>query len=129
MSERALEAARESGLVPAGEPLLVMVSGGGDSVALLDIAHRLGASVSALHVNYGLREGAGADQDLVQRLCDERDIALTVERVSLPDAGNLQERARDARYALAERTAESDYAAAHTAETTTRTVDIPNDEM
>ena len=122
MSERALEAARESGLVPAGEPLLVMVSGGGDSVALLDIAHRLGASVSALHVNYGLREGAGADQDLVQRLCDERDIALTVERVSLPDAGNLQERARDARYELAERTAESDYAAAHTATDQAETV-------
>jgi tRNA(Ile)-lysidine synthase len=122
MSERALAAARESGLVHTGEPLLVMVSGGGDSVALLDIAHRLGASVSALHVNYGLREGAGADQDLVQRLCDERDIALTVERVSLPDAGNLQERARDARYELAERIAERDYAAAHTATDQVETV-------
>ena len=46
-NERPLAVARESGLVRAGEPLLVMVSGGGDSVALLDIAHRLGASVSA----------------------------------------------------------------------------------
>ena len=122
MSERVLEAARESGLVHPGEPLLVMVSGGGDSVALLDIAHRLGASVSALHVNYGLREGAGADQELVQRLCDERDIALTLERVSLPDTGNLQERARDARYELAERIAERDYAAAHTATDQAETV-------
>jgi tRNA(Ile)-lysidine synthase len=122
MSERALEAARESGLVRAGEPLLVMVSGGGDSVALLDIAHRLGASVSALHVNYGLREGADADQALVGRLCDERDIPLTVEHVSLPESGNLQERARDARYALAERLAEGDYAAAHTASDQAETV-------
>ena len=122
MSEGALEAARESGLVHTGEPLLVMVSGGGDSVALLDIAQRLGASVSALHVNYGLRQGAGADQDLVQRLCDERDIELTVERVSLPEGGNLQERARDARYELAERIAERDYAAAHTATDQAETV-------
>ena len=122
MSERALEAARESGLVQAGEPLLVMVSGGGDSVALLDVAHRLGASVSAMHVNYGLREGAEADQDLVQRLCDERDVALTVERVSLAEGGNLQERARDARYELAERIAERDYAAAHTATDQAETV-------
>ncbi len=50
-----------------GEPLLVMVSGGGDSVALLDIADRLGAAVSALHVNYGLREGADADEDVRPR--------------------------------------------------------------
>src|SRR4029079_6883328 len=51
MTEPVLAAARDSGLVRAGEPLLVMVSGGGDSVALLDIAVRLGASVTALHVN------------------------------------------------------------------------------
>jgi tRNA(Ile)-lysidine synthase len=122
MSERALEAARGSGLVRAGEPLLVMVSGGGDSVALLDIAHRLGASVAALHVNYGLREGAQADEALVEGLCDERGVALTVENVSLPESGNLQERARDARYAVAERLAEGDYAAAHTASDQAETV-------
>jgi tRNA(Ile)-lysidine synthase len=122
MSEAALAAARASGLILKGEPLLVMVSGGGDSVALLDIAHRLGAAVTALHVNYGLREGADADQALVQQLCDERDIALTVEHVSLPESGNLQERARDARYVLAERLAEGDYAAAHTASDQAETV-------
>jgi hypothetical protein len=30
MSERPLEGARESGLVQGGEPLLVLLSGGGD---------------------------------------------------------------------------------------------------
>jgi tRNA(Ile)-lysidine synthase len=123
MSEAPLEAARESGLVRAGEPLLVMVSGGGDSVALLDIAHRLRASVTALHVNYGLRADASLDQALVERLCDERDIALTVERISLPpERGNLQELARDARYSLAEELAEGDFAAAHTASDQAETV-------
>ena len=122
MSEAALDAARESGLVRPGEPLLMMVSGGGDSVALLDIAGRLGASESALHVNYGLREGADADEELVRRLCEERDISLIVERVELRGEGNLQERARDARYALAERLAEGDYAAAHTASDQAETV-------
>jgi hypothetical protein len=65
MSEAAIDAARASGLLRPGEPLLVMVSGGGDSVALLDIAVRLGASVSALHVNYGLREDAAGDEDFL----------------------------------------------------------------
>ena len=122
MSELPLEAARESGLVRAGEPLLVMVSGGGDSVALLDIAVRLGAEVSALHVNYGLRDDASQDQELVRRLCEERNISLTVEQVRLGTEGNLHERARDARYALAEGLAVGDYAAAHTASDQAETV-------
>ena len=66
MSEWALEAARESGLVRHGEPLLAMVSGGGDSVALLHIAVRLGAAVSVLHVNYGLRGDADSDEEFVR---------------------------------------------------------------
>src|SRR5215208_1350511 len=123
MSELPLDAARESGLVQAGEPLLVMVSGGGDSVALLDIAHRLGADVSALHVNYALRPESGADEALVRQLCDERNIPLTVEQVRLStEGGNLQERARDARYSLAEGLAPGDYAAAHTASDQAETV-------
>jgi tRNA(Ile)-lysidine synthase len=122
MSERALEAARESGLIRSGAPLLVMVSGGGDSVALLDIADRLGASLTALHVNYGLREDSPLDQALVQRLCSERNIPLTVEAVELGSEGNLQDRARTARYALAEQLAEGDYAAAHTASDQAETV-------
>jgi tRNA(Ile)-lysidine synthase len=121
MSDTALDAARESGLVQAGRPLLVMVSGGGDSVALLDIAHRLGASVAALHVNYGLREDAGTDEDLVRDLTDRLGVPLHVHRVTLPE-GNLQELARDARYALAEQVAEGDYAAAHTASDQAETV-------
>ena len=117
-----LDAARESGLVRPGEPLLVMVSGGGDSVALLDIAQRLGASVSVLHVNYRLREDSALDEQLVRRLCEARGVPLTVEHVELGGEGNLQERARDARYGLAERLAEGDYAAAHTASDQAETV-------
>ena len=119
---RVLGAARDSGLIRAGEPLLVMVSGGGDSVALLDIAHRLGASVTALHVNYGLREGVAADEQLVRELAGRMDVPLHVRPVTLPAEGNLQELAREARYSLAEELAEGDYAAAHTASDQAETV-------
>jgi tRNA(Ile)-lysidine synthase len=110
----ALEAARASGLVRAGQPLLAMLSGGADSVCLLDVALRLGAEVSALHVDYGLREEAAADERHCRELCDRLGVELIVESVRLPTAGNLHARARDARYALAERHAPGDYAAAHT---------------
>jgi tRNA(Ile)-lysidine synthase len=117
-----LEAARP--LAPAGAPLLVLVSGGGDSVALLDVAVRLEARVSALHVNYGLREGASGDEEFVRELCAGLGVPLFAERVALGEdpSGNLQERARDARYALAERLTEGDYAAAHTASDQAETV-------
>jgi tRNA(Ile)-lysidine synthase len=121
MSEAPLDAARESGLVRAGEPLLAMVSGGGDSVALLDVAVRLGAKVSVLHVNYGLREGASADEDFVRDIAARLDVPLHAHRVQLPE-GNAQEQARDARYSLAEQLAEGDYAAAHTASDQAETV-------
>ena len=118
----ALEAARRSGLVQPGEPLLVMISGGGDSVCLLDVSLRLGAAVSALHVNHGLRDAATEDEELVRRMCERLGVPLVVERLEPPPAGNLQDWAREGRYALAERHAEGDYAAAHTASDQAETV-------
>jgi len=121
MASPVLQAARASGLVAPGE-LLVMLSGGADSVCLLDVAVRLGASASALHVNYGLREEADGDEEHCRTLCKELGVDLTVERVRLPEKGNVQALARDARYGLAERLARSDYAAAHTASDQAETV-------
>ena len=122
MIPRALEAARESGLLSAGMPVLVLLSGGGDSVCLLDVAQRLDARVSALHVNYGLRAEADSDEAFVRELCSRLGAPLHVERLRLPEGGNLQERAREARYALAESLADGDYAAAHTASDQAETV-------
>jgi tRNA(Ile)-lysidine synthase len=123
--ERPLEAARRSGLVAPGEPLLVLISGGADSTCLLDVAVRLGAEVSALHVDYGLREGSAGDAEHCRALCAALGVPLTVERVELEaaaGAGNLQAEARDARYERAERLAPGDYAAAHTASDQAETV-------
>lgn len=124
-ADRPLAAARDSGLVRTGEPLLVMLSGGADSVCLLDVALALGANVSALHVNHGLRPEAARDEALCRSLCARLEVPLTVEAVDLgarEAPGNLHAVARDARYALAERHASGDYAAAHTATDQAETV-------
>ncbi|GAC1323558.1 MAG: tRNA lysidine(34) synthetase TilS [Thermoleophilaceae bacterium] len=123
MNSRALAHARRSGLVEADRPLLVMLSGGPDSTCLLDVAQRLGANLRALHVNYGLRPEAGADEAFCHELCDRLGVELLVERIQLePLGGNLQARARDARYEAAERHAIADYATAHTASDQAETV-------
>ena len=118
----ALAIARESGLVHAGQPLLVMLSGGADSVCLLDVALRLDAQVTALHANYGLRDAAEDDERHCRELCARLGVELIVEAVPLPDGGNVQALAREARYRFAELHATGDYAAAHTASDQAETV-------
>ena len=53
------ELVRDGGLLGGERHVVAMVSGGRDSVCLLDVAVALCApgSVAALHVNYGLRGG------------------------------------------------------------------------
>ena len=99
------EAVRASGLIEPGIEAVVMVSGGADSAcAAAGLARVLGAeSVHASHVNYGLREGAGAGEAAARRLCAALRIDLHVERPqSLPE-GNLQGAARTIRYETAAR--------------------------
>ncbi len=104
-----LEAVREGGMLAPGTPVVAMLSGGRDSVCLLDLAARLlGAEpVTALHVNYGLREGSGPDEEHCAALCARLGVRLEVERPRRPEGpGNLQAWAREARYAAAARLAE-----------------------
>ena len=108
-----------------GSPLLVLLSGGRDSVCLLDLAVRAhGAErVRALHVNHGLRPEAPADEEHCRALCGELGVELEVARPRAPRAGNLQARARDARYAAArERAGGARIATAHTADDQVETV-------
>ena len=97
-------------MIEPGKPLLVLLSGGADSVCLLHLAQARGADVSALHVNYGLRDSAADDE----RFCRSTFPSVIVERVTLPAGGNVQALAREARYSLAERHAVGDYATGHT---------------
>lgn len=84
-----------------------MVSGGPDSACvaagLVEFAgaHR----VHALHVNYGLRAEADADERLVRDLCAQLRLDLHVERArpGTLEHGNVQAAARQLRYAAAER--------------------------
>ncbi len=123
-----LEEARATGLLPAGKPLVAMLSGGRDSVCLLDLSVRLlGAeAVSALHVNYGLREDAGEDEAHCVALCERLGVRLEVDRPRRTEgSGNVQAWARDARYAAAAQMAlrsDAVIATGHTADDQVETI-------
>jgi len=95
-----LERVRETGLLPAGAPVVVLLSGGRDSVCLLDVAARLAGAqaVTALHVDYGLRTESAGDATHCRALCTRLGVALDVHVARRPEgAGNLQAWARDVR--------------------------------
>jgi tRNA(Ile)-lysidine synthase len=111
---------RDGGLVAAGRPVVVLYSGGRDSTCLLDVAVRIAgpAAVTALHVNYRLRDSADEDERHCTRTCTELGVALEVRRAEAPATGNLQAWARELRYTAARELAhaqDGDVAAGHTA--------------
>jgi tRNA(Ile)-lysidine synthase len=89
-------------------PVVAMLSGGRDSVCMLDLAARSRGphEALALHVNYRLREEADEDERFCVELCDSLGVELSVRRPVRPErSGNLQAWARDARYDAAARIA------------------------
>lgn len=80
----------------------IAVSGGPDSLALLLLAHRALGEVAAATVDHRLRPESAAEADHVATVCDRLGIAHQTLTVTRPITGNLQARAREARYALLE---------------------------
>ena len=71
-------------MLAAGEPVLVALSGGADSVALLRALLALGYPVRAFHLNHCLR-GAESDRDeaFCRALCEKLGVPLIVERIDV----------------------------------------------
>ncbi|GAB2958510.1 tRNA lysidine(34) synthetase TilS [Hymenobacter coalescens] len=65
---------------PATDQVLVAVSGGLDSVVLLDVLHRLGVGVAVAHCHFGLRgEEADADEEFVRKLAKKYGLPYFAE--------------------------------------------------
>lgn len=86
-----------------GKRVAIGLSGGMDSVALLDLLHEARAarelSLSAIHVNHQLSPHAGEWEAFCRSLCAARGIALTVQHVQVkPDGSGVEAAARQLRY-------------------------------
>ncbi len=74
------------------------VSGGPDSMALLDMAYHAGAACYVVHVNYHKRDSALRDQKIVEDYCLKHKIECSVYNAPDFSKGNFQEKARSFRY-------------------------------
>lgn len=101
---------REETPLRAGQRVLVAVSGGGDSMALLHVlarlAPRFGIELTAHGVDHGLRPAAAAELDLAAQLAHQLGVPFERTQLQLEAGSNLQARARAARYAALDAAAE-----------------------
>jgi tRNA(Ile)-lysidine synthase len=86
----------EHGMLSPGQPVVALVSGGADSLCLWDVLRELGHPVAALHVDHGLRGDRGAAD---AEFCGS--LGAEVVRVEVGAGGNMEARAREARYRAA----------------------------
>ncbi len=90
-------------------PVLVLVSGGLDSMLLTEALHAAGYPLHLVHVNYGLR-GVESDGDeaLVRQWAETAacSILVVAAPVNFGSGSDLQSRARELRYGAAKKLAE-----------------------
>lgn len=85
--------------------IVVAVSGGADSMVLAALLQNAGVTIVLAHCNFGLRgEESDGDEALVKQWATEQGIPVYTERFATraileAEGGNLQETARDLRYA------------------------------
>ena len=98
-------------MLSAGERVLVAVSGGPDSVALLhilcDLRHELKLHLEVAHLQHGIRgQEAKEDARFVQGLAESLDLLFHIKEVSIPrmrsraGKGNIEALARRERHIL-----------------------------
>jgi tRNA(Ile)-lysidine synthase len=74
------------------------VSGGADSVALLVLARAANLSVTAWHVDHGLRENSHTEAELVAQIATQLGAQFESRTVTVEQGANTEARARAARY-------------------------------
>lgn len=116
IKEKFLQTIREHQMLKRGERVLVAVSGGVDSTALLhllaDCASELKISLQVAHLNHLIRKGeAELDVKYVERISQNLGLPLTVEAIDVAawareQKKGLEESARILRYEFLERVAQ-----------------------
>jgi tRNA(Ile)-lysidine synthase len=89
-------------LLPPGGRLVAAVSGGPDSLCLLDVLHGLGYQLIVVHLDHMLRPESGEEANYVRTIAQRYGLPVVIEaldvRAAAGEAGSLEEAAREARY-------------------------------
>ena len=104
--EKVLNSITEHSLISGKKTVIAAVSGGADSVCMLDILlklrQRLGINIECAHLNHSLRgEESDGDERFVAKLCERLGVVLHTKSVNvsaMADGISIEDAARRARY-------------------------------
>ena len=130
LKEKVLETIKNNNLIENGDSLVLGVSGGPDSISMLDILRKIKEekiidfSIVVSHINHGLRENAKIDEAYVKDYCEKYNIPFyvlhaDVKKRAEEEKRGLEETGRDVRYEfyneILEKTNSNKIAIAHNA--------------
>ncbi len=106
LEKKILNSLKHQRLIQSNDKILLGVSGGSDSIALLyllnDLKTHIGFQIHVGHINHHLRATADADQKFVKKICASLNLPCTCVELDLASkmehGGSLEEIARRERF-------------------------------
>ncbi len=94
LKEKVLNTIEENNLIQKNDKIVIGVSGGPDSMCLLDILYslknELNIELVVSHINHGLREEAEEETIYVEEYCKKRNIPVFIKRVKIKQLAEQQ---------------------------------------
>ena len=109
MENKVLETIKKYNLIENGDRLVLGVSGGPDSIAMLDILYnikmkeKIKFNIIVVHINHMIREEAIEDEKFVKDFCEKKKIdffskSIDVKKLANTNKIGIEEAGRKARY-------------------------------
>lgn len=94
MENKVLETIKKYKLIEKGDKIVVAVSGGPDSISMLDILLKLkkrkeiNCELIVAHINHMIREEATEDEQFVENFCKKNNLKCYIKRIDVPKYAN-----------------------------------------
>ncbi|MGN1298372.1 MAG: tRNA lysidine(34) synthetase TilS [Candidatus Scatovivens sp.] len=107
LKEEVLDTINKYNLIESGDKIVLGVSGGPDSISMLNILYelkeKLNFSIIVSHINHGLRKNASRDENFVRQFCENKNIEFHVLHADInkeakKEKKGLEETGRKIRY-------------------------------
>ena len=107
LKEKVLETIKKYNLITSGDKIVLGVSGGPDSISMLnilnEIKNELDFEIVVAHINHGIRENAKIDEEFVKKFCNKKGIKIyilntNIEEISKKEKRGIEETGRKVRY-------------------------------